>query len=215
MQKGNQSTKHKQIEQTNTVMFVTIGLASAIISFSIISTISLSRRLSYQSKVINARVNSEKQLKTNYSELQKLVTSYKSFDGAAESVIGTKDNNSKIVLDALPSKYDFPALTVSIDKIFKLTGGLSSLSISGSDQEATAQQSSINPTPIEIPLTIGGRGSYENIQKLVLNLQRSIRPFKISKVSLSGNQKDMTFSINMVTYYMPAKNLEIQLKEVK
>lgn len=215
MQHGNQSTKHAQIEKSNTTMFIILGLAAAILSFTIVSSVYLVKRLSYQSKVINARVDAEKQLKSNASELQKLVASYQSFDSATESVIGTDDKNSKIVLDALPSKYDFPALNTSIEKIFKLTGGLKSISISGSDQEATAEQSSINPTPIEIPITIGGGGNYENIQKLINNLQLSIRPFKVLKVSLNGNQTNMTFNIDLVTYYMPAKNLEIQLKEVK
>ena len=215
MQKGNESSKHKLIEQTNTKMFIVLGLAAAVVSFSIVSSISLSSRMRYQSKVIDARVDAEKQLKTNYGSLQKLVTAYKEFDGATESVIGTNDNNSKIVLDALPSKYDFPALTASIDKIFILTGGISSIGITGSDLEATAEQTSLNPLPIDIPIAVSGTGSYDNIQKLITNFQLSIRPFKIVKVTFSGNQTNMSFTVNLITHYMPAKNLEIQLKEIE
>ena len=58
-------------------------------------------------------------------------------------------------------------------------------------------------------------GTNETIQKLIANLQRSIRPFKITKVTFSGNQASMSFSITMTTYYMPEKNLEIPLKEVQ
>lgn len=196
-------------------MFIIIGIAAAVVSFTVVSSYNFGKRVMYQSRVINARTDAEKQIKNNYSALQQLVSSYEAFDQAAESVIGTGENNSKIVLDALPSKYDFPALTSSVEKILNVTGGISSRSVTGSDLEATAEQSSVNPVPIEVPLTISGTASYENIQKLISNLQRSIRPFKIGKISLSGDQSNMNFTINVTTYYMPAKNLEIQLTEVK
>lgn len=215
MQKNNKSNKHALIEKSNTTMLIIIGVAAAVLSFTIVSTISLSRRLSYQSRVINARTEAEDQLNKNYSALQQLIESYEKFDSAEKSVIGSADTNSKIVLDALPSKYDFPALATSINKIIELTGGITSKNITGSDLEATAEQSSIDPKPIEIPISISGDASYENIQKLVNNLQASIRPFKIKNVTLSGNQQKMTFNISMITYYMPSKNLEIPLKEIK
>lgn len=208
------SKKHIEIEKTNTLMLIMIAVASAVLSFTIVSTVSLSRRLSYQSRVINARVDAEKLLKSNLAAVESLLVAYENFDGAAESVLGTRDKNSKIILDALPSKYDFPALTASIEKIFNITGGLSSVNITGSDLEATAEQTSSDPKPIEIPITISGKGSYDSIQRLVINIQNSIRPFKISDVSISGQQNDMNFSISMSTYYMPGKNLEINLEEI-
>lgn len=214
MNKVEKSTKHAQIEKTNSMMLIMIGVAAAVFSFTVVATISFGRRLSYQAKVINTRVDAEKQLKANLAAVEKLVTAYESFDSATTSVLGTKDKNSKIILDALPSKYDFPALTASIEKILKLTGGVTSVSLVGSDLEATAEQNSINPKPVEIPISITGTASYDTIQLLVANLQKSIRPFKISKISFSGNQSAMNFTITMATYYMPEKNLEIPLKEV-
>lgn len=215
MAQKNTSVKHSQIDKTNTTMFIVIGIASAVLSFSVVSCIYLYKRMSYQSRVIDRRTGIEKLLNKNKSELDKLVESYQSFDTAQESVIGTKDNNSKIVLDALPSKYDFPALATSIEKIMNLTGGISARNITGTDLEATAAQSLPNPVPVEIPLTIGGAASYENIQKLVNNLQLSIRPMRVTKVLFNGEQSKMNFTIYLTTYYMPAKNLEIQSEEVK
>lgn len=215
MSKKPLSQKHLQIEQNNTFMFIVLGVAAAILSFTIVSSISLGARLSYQSRVINERAKAEKQLKANKDALQSLISSYESFDSASESVLGTADKNSKIVLDALPSKYDFPALAASIEKIINITGGIQSFGINGSDLEATATQSSIDPKPINIPITVAGNASYENIQKLVANLQFSIRPFKVVELTLNGNQNNMSFSIELITYYMPEKNLEIPLREIK
>ena len=215
MSKVQVSKKRQLIEKNNTLVFIILGIAAAILSFTISSSISLASRLRYQSRVINERVKAEKQLNLNKTTLKTLITSYESFDLAPESVLGTADRNSKIVLDALPSKYDFPAVASSIEKLVALSEGVSLRGISGVDKEAVAEQQSINPKPIEIPLSISGNASYENIQKFIQNLQLSIRPFKIKDLSLDGNQDDMSFNIDLVTYYMPEKNLEIVLKEVK
>lgn len=215
MQKGEVSSKHLQIQKSNTSMFIMLGVASAVFSFTVVSTVSLIKRMSYQSRVINARVDAEKQLKSNLGAVSELVKAYENFDSAKESVIGTADKNSKIVLDALPSKYDYPAITASVEKIVKLTGGIAGFSVTGTDQEATAQQSSISPEPIQIPITISGTANYETIQKLVNNLQLSIRPIKVTKLNFSGDQKSMSFNMSLITYYMPEKNLEIPLKEIK
>jgi len=43
----------------------------------------------------------------------------------------------------------------------------------------------------------------------------SIRPFKVINLTISGSQKDMSFNLELETYYMPEKNLEIPLKEIK
>lgn len=209
------SAKHLIIEQNSTLIFLIVGVAAAVLSFTIVSGISLGQRFMYQNRVIDARNKAADQIEKNNESVQTLKTSFNDFDGATESVIGTADRNSKIILDALPSKYDFPALAASIDKLVKLTNGLRDVAFSGTDNEATAQQSSADPQPIEIPISISGNGNYESIQKLILNIQASIRPIKINNLSLSGSQDNMSFAMSLTTYYMPAKVLEINSEEIK
>ncbi len=210
------SKKHGLISKNNTRMFVILVVAGVILSFSLVSSITLIKRMNYQAKVINERTKVQKQLKDNLSAVDSLLAAYKNFDSAAESVIGTSDSNSKIVLDALPSKYDFPALATSLENLL-VNGGFSDINITGSDNEATAEQNSTTPKPIEIPFTISAKGTYANLQTLIGNLQRSIRPFKILKLDItaSANADSMNFTISAVTYYQPEKNLDIPLKEVK
>lgn len=210
------SKKHGLISKNNTRMFVILAVAGVILSFSLVSSITLIKRMNYQAKVINERTKVQKQLKDNLSAVDSLLAAYKNFDSAAESVIGTSDSNSKIVLDALPSKYDFPALATSLENLL-VNGGFSDINITGSDNEATAEQNSTTPKPIEIPFTISAKGTYANLQTLIGNLQRSIRPFKILKLDItaSANADSMNFTISAVTYYQPEKNLDIPLKEVK
>ena len=159
---------------------------------------------------------SEKQLKENNAAVDSLLAAYKNFDEAPESVIGTADSNSKIVLDALPSKYDFPALATSLEKLL-ISGGFSDIIITGSDNEATAEQNSTTPAPIEIPFTIAAKGTYTNLQMLIDSLRLSIRPFKIMRLDITASSASdsMSFAISAVTFYHPEKNLEIPLKEVE
>lgn len=210
------SKKHGLISKNNFRMFVMLAIAGIVFSFSIVVSITLIKRMNYQAKVIDARTKVQKQLKDNLTAVDSLLKAYKNFDKAAESVIGTDDSNSKIVLDALPSKYDFPALTTSLEDLL-VSGGFSDISITGSDNEATAEQNSAKPTPIEMPFTISAKGSYDKLQTLIGNLKRSIRPFRILKLDISATSgtDTMNFTISAVTYYQPEKNLDIPLKEVK
>lgn len=210
------SLKHNLISSSNKTMFIALAIAGAVLSFSAVGSYSLIKRMNYQSKVIGERVKAERQLKENLENVDKLVASYRSFDEAAESVIGTGDRNSKIVLDSLPSKYDFPALTTSLEKLL-VGGGFTSIQITGIDDEAAAEQNSVNPQSVEIPFSISATGTYDSLQNLIVDLQRSIRPFKIQNfdISVEGGQSNLTFTIAAVTYYQPEKNLEIEQKEIR
>lgn len=209
------SLKHGLISKSNQTMFIALAVAGAVLSFSLVGSYSLIKRMNYQSKVIGERQKAEAQLKENIDNMNSLMQAYQNFDEAAESVIGTGDSNSTIVLDALPSKYDFPALATSLDKIL-VSGGFTEIAISGSDEEATAEQNSSSPAPIEIPFGISATGSYERLQRLMADLQRSIRPFRILKfdIGASSGGGGLQFTISGVTYYQPEKNLEIEQKEV-
>jgi Tfp pilus assembly protein PilO len=131
-------------------------------------------------------------------------------------VIGTKDPNSKIVLDALPSKYDFPALATSLEKILT-DGGYKIESIIGTDDEANQNlmEESPDPQPVEMPFEITAGGSYPAIQKLINDFERSIRPFNVTSLELSGTDDNMRIDMQAKTYYQPEKTLEIKTKVVR
>ena len=211
---GQLSTKHVLVDKANTTVIVAAAVAAAIVVFSLFASKALIDKISYQNKVISKRNVANKQLKENIDAKDQLVVSFAAFDESPESVLGTSEKNSKIVLDALPSKYDFPALTTSIDGI--ITGaGMSVESITGSDQEISAEQSSVNPIPVAIPFEFGAIGTYEAAQKLLTDLQRSIRPFKIHSVDFTASEGGVvSVKVTGETFYQPAKDLGIQYKKV-
>jgi hypothetical protein len=203
------SIKHLQIDKANSMVVIASAVTAAIVVFSIVACVSLGKEMAYKNKVINLRNKANKQLVTNIGSVSTLITAYQTFEDSSESVIGTADNNSIVVLDALPSKYDFPALVTSLG--FLITNSGSKIgSITGTDNEASATQDSISPKPIEMPFQINATGSFITIQKLISELELSIRPIQISSLTLSGSDSNLQAAVTAKTYYQPEKQIGIQ-----
>lgn len=211
---GQLSNKHRLIDKANTYLVVSSAFATAVVIFSIFASIELINKISYQNQVIGYREEARDQLESNLQSVDLLQASYSAFEDTPESIIGTADKNSKVILDALPSKYDFPAFATSLESIIK-GAGLTIDTITGTDQEVEASNSSINPQPIDIPFDISANGNYENVQRLVKDLERSIRPFKIDTLQISGDGDDLTVTITGVSYYQPTKEIGINNQVVK
>ncbi|HVC36680.1 MAG TPA: hypothetical protein VNE40_04560 [Candidatus Dormibacteraeota bacterium] len=219
------SKKRLAIDKANTQMVIVLAVASFLTVFSLVAGRALLSQSTYQSRVIAAKQKAVNQLKINVNTVGQLVNSYDSFVSTPSNIIGGSTNgtgsndgdNAKIVLDALPSQYDFPALTSSLEKIltdhnFKID------SISGTDDELAQQnnQTSSNPQPIPIPFNFSiSQANYSSVQDLISLLQRSIRPIQIDTLTLSGGQNSMQLSVSAHTYYQPEKDLKIKTQVIK
>jgi len=211
----NTSQKRVLIDKANRSMFIGIVVAAALLIFSVVSIYSLTKVFNHRSKVISEKKAASKTLTANDTEIGKLITSFKAFEGAPESVMGTTEKNSKIVLDALPPKYDFPALATSLEKILT-EGGYNITAITGVDNEASeADDDSANPAPVAMPFTISVSGSYDKIKNLSFDLERSIRPIYVMTTDVSGSASSAVVTLSAITYYQPGKNLDVIYKEIK
>ena len=216
-------TKRLLIDRANSTMLVVISITSFVVAFSLIASRSLISQSSYQSRVIKAKEAALKTLKDNNANVKSLVDSYKSFateksnilDGSISGTGPLDGDNPTLVLDALPSKYDFPGLTSSLEKLLK-DGGYKIDSIGGSDDEiAQGNTSSDKPAPIVIPFPMSVTTNYQGAQNLLVKLERSIRPIAINQLSLAASGNDLRVSITATTYYQPSKTLKITTKVVK
>lgn len=216
------SQKRTQLEKANTRMVITVGVAAFIVVFSLVASQALWKRMSHQAQVINAKEEARNQLETNIETVDDLQLAYNTFISADDNVLGgnptgqgDKDgDNAKIVLDALPSKYDFPALATSLEKVLK-DNNSNINSISGTDEEAENVDSPSADGPVEVPFELSATGNYQSTQDLLSLLQRSIRPIQAQTLSLSGSNSDLVMNLTAVTYYQPARTLEVQTKVVK
>ena len=213
-----QSAKKVLIDKANATVVVTVCIATFVTIFSLIAAKSLLSQSSYQSRVVSARETARDQLKANITAADNLSQSYQTFESSVQNVIGGSStgngehdgDNARIVLDALPSKYDFPALTTSLEKLAK-GQSLTLTGISGIDDESKQQGAATSDAPkaVEIPFTVSASGGYDSIQNLILVFEHSIRPFSINKLDFkAGASGGLTVSVDAKTYYQPERGFD-------
>lgn len=218
------SLKHVLIEKSNTTIVVVTSVAAFIVVFALVASWSLFGQFMYQNKVISVNHTALDKLNKDIESTKSLEASYNAFISTPTNTIGGNPtgtgpqdgDNAKIILDALPSKYDYPALITSLENV--LTGqSVQIQSISGTD-DAVAQAanlSSSNPTPQTMPFQVVVTGNYAAIQNVVTAFEHSIRPFQVQTMELSGDQNQLTLTINAQTYWQPAKNLDISSEVIR
>lgn len=220
----SQITKRLLINKANSRIVLYVGVAAFIVVFSLIATKTLISQAGYQNRVISAKKTTVTQLHTNIAATDQLKKSYNAFKADEPNLIGggitgsgPKDgDNAKIVLDALPSSYDFPGLATSLNALFSIPGVTVS-SITGTDDELTqgANQSSVTPSSVPIPFSLSATSDYAGVQNVVGAFEKSIRPLQIQTLSISSSSGLLTTSIAAQTYYQPAKALNITSTTVK
>lgn len=219
------SAKRLAIDKASAQMVIVVGVAAFVAVFSLIASQALWSQRGYLSRVTSAKEKAHHQLQTNIKSVDTLVSSYKAFVsnpvnviGGSSSGTGDKDgDNAKIVLDALPPSYDFPALTSSLEKILKQRN-FSVASIGGIDDQLAQQSngSSPNPQAVSMPFNFSvSNANYAAVQDLVGLLQRSTRPIQIDNISLTGASNNMQMTVTAHTYYQPEKDLKITTKVIK
>ncbi|MBX4190794.1 hypothetical protein KW794_01775 [Candidatus Saccharibacteria bacterium] len=225
--KSNISTKSLQINKNQSTILMVVAIATIISVFCLTSAKVLLNQALYQRRVINARNASAKQLDADVNDAKTLSDQYKVFLGSdSENIIGGNSNagdnaappdgdNGKIVLDALPTTYDFPALLTSLSNLLA-SDGVGAQTIGGSDQATTINSApAYHPQTANIDLTISGASTYNGAQRLLTDLERSIRPFDVTHLAFGGDESNLTISLNLTTYYQPAKTLSVPSKEIK
>jgi Tfp pilus assembly protein PilO len=218
------STKRMLIDKANARIVGYVSVAAFILVFSLVATKTLISQAAYQNRVIGAKRDAVNQLKADIAATAQLKTAYKAFTGTSQNVLGgnpdgegsTDGNNAKIVLDALPSSYDFPGLTTSLESLLG-SQNVKIDSIAGTDDEVaqSTNTSSVSPLPVPIPFSVAIEGNYQGVQNVVNAFERSIRPMQIQSMNISGGQDRLTLDIIAQTYYQPAKSLNIKKEVVK
>jgi len=220
--------KSVQLGKDQSRLLLTVVIGTFITIFCLVGAKSMAGKLFYQGRVISARHKSVQQMKNDIKNANTLAAQYKGvfIGNDSQNIIGGKNDanpyavppngdNGRIVVDALPVSYDFPALLTSLQKIMN-NDSLGSQSIGGTDQSNSADnQASGTPKPVNIDLTVSAAGSYANAERFIKDLERSIRPFDITSLSLSGNEASLVVNLNVTTYYQAAKTVNISDKVVR
>ena len=221
---GISSIKRTLIAKSNSTIVATTSVACFIVVFCGVASYSLFGQLQYQNRVIGSDKTALKQLKQNIDAAKTLESSYNAFTSTPTNIIGgdphgtgqQDGSNTKIILDSLPSKYDFPALITSIEGLVT-SQGVTIKSITATD-DSTNQANATggpSPTPQPMPFEVQVEGNYTAIQNVISAFERSTRPFQDQSITLSGDQSKLTLSLTAQTYWQPARDLSTKTKSVQ
>lgn len=217
------NTQLSKMKQTRSMTLMIISIASVIVVFCLVASRTLLSEAAHQRRVVNGRNQAIAQLKANINDLNTLSGQYQAFDTQSTNIIGgnakgtgpNDGTNSQIVLDALPSQYDFPGLTASVEKILS-DRSIKPDSIGGADDESANIATAIpNPQPVKMTFSFSATSNYKAIAKLYSDFQRSIRPFHVVTIQLVGTDSQLSVSSTINTYYQPAKSLSVKAKAVQ
>lgn len=230
MAKLKVSLKYMQVDKANSAVVASLALASFVVVFAGFVANALLTQQSYQKRVIEKKELSLDKMTVNLENAQSLRSSYDVFVSSPQNIIGgssdgdgEKDgDNARIVLDALPSRYDFPALVTSVEKI--LSGHNVEINeISGTDQElsqgaekdAGSDDTRGSKGLIEMPFSVRVSGDYAAVQGLISGYERSVRPFHVNSLTLSGDGDAMQLELLTKTYFQPEKVFQIKSEVVR
>jgi hypothetical protein len=211
------SVKHVEVNKAETSILATVAIGVVITIFSLFGIKSQLSKISYNQRVLNAKHQAAIQLKDNLSSAKALADTYQTFAAQDPNVLGGKASgqgnldgtNAQIALDALPSTYDAPALASTIEKI--LNGeNVSIHSILVKDDPAGNPDQAVSaPVVHPIPFSFSDETSYSVNQNLLKDFERSIRPFNVQSLTLSGSDKSLSMQVNLNTYFQPPKSLSL------
>lgn len=206
-------SKKVQLGKDKTMIFVLVSIAAVIVVAALMISKGLWTQASYLGKVADKKEAAVKQLEANKEAVSSLSDAYEDFISQNPNLLlgdpkgqGERDGaNDALILDALPSKYDFPAVTSSVEKLLT---GYSINGIEGTD-DSLNQQASVTAGATEIPFEVEIQTNYDGFKNLITAFNKSIRPFQISKLELSGTNAQLTINLTAKTYYQPELGLQV------
>lgn len=200
------SPKRLGIKRANTVIFGAVATAAVVVVVSAVLLNFLWDLRGFNNRVIAERTVARDTLDANLENIEKLETSFLALEQG--------EINSQVVLDALPSRYDYPALATSVDKQVE-EDGLVLNNIQGDDLIADAVESDIMPEAVQMPFSINLQGDYEGMVTFIQNLEKTIRPMSIDAIELNGTDDELRAQIRMHTYYQPSVSIEVETETVR
>ncbi|HSX28527.1 MAG TPA: type 4a pilus biogenesis protein PilO [Candidatus Saccharimonadales bacterium] len=200
--------KREKIQQANSTILVVVVIASIVMSFALVMGNFLLKQKSYNDHVYKEKKIARDTLKQNVINAKGLEDKFKDIEDPKSLA------NSQTILDALPGDYDNPALRTSIESLVK-RNSLSIESLTSVDQEGQVAEKAVDPKPVEMPFTVTVEGDYGKVRNFISDLEHTIRPMKVTALTLNGSDQDMKAEISVVTYFQPTREIGITTKEVK
>lgn len=223
-QKNTAFRKRDQIQKANRTMFIWVAGISALFGAVLVIMIFLSQMLVYNEKVLKQKNITVSTLKQNYDNVAEVEAQVRLIDtnqALAKLKARSEDKAIQVILDALPSEANSPALGSSLQN--KLLSGIPGLSsdismsvdpvigvenlIGGSSVVSAADTGVVN-NKISFRFTVSGDNNA--LRAVLQNLERSIRTIKVLSVRIESQGGSQRMVVQGEAYYENEKIVELK-----
>ena len=231
--------RRELIESTNKQVIMWVAFAAMAITAGMMISVNFIQHIQYSGKVNAALGETESILRDNVEnsmkELMANADVLKSNDKLLTMrVRAGEDTVFQVIIDALPMTCDSVATAASVGHIVSLAN------VSAQDQDgikvdscgdeemtieiepvvdetgmAVATNMFEMPTPQPTTFTISVVGSYNGVQELLKQIEKTIRPITINKIEMQGSNDKLQVTIDATTYYIPKVDYQLGSKEIK
>ena len=229
--------KRQQITNTRKQVFTWVALAAALVVICLVVGWNLMQRINYQNKVNRDVGKTAQTMHDNVEAADKLIKNVNALKAnAALSLPNLKADDStvfQVVIDALPTEDDSVALSSSLqNKILSKSGVTieqinvdttesdsssgSSSSCSGSSKSGVSKADDIQ-FPVAKPITfrVSLVGSFDSVKSALQDIESTIRPITITKLTIDGSDDKLNATIEAQTYYSSKVNFKLGKKEIQ
>ncbi|MCL2869287.1 hypothetical protein FWF48_00540 [Candidatus Saccharibacteria bacterium] len=224
--------KRQLIDKASRNMFIAVAVASVVVGFSLVGSIFLFQKMVFNAKVIGEKNNTVSILRDNNNTIAELENRVKALSAntALREVMNGEDGDAlRVIPDALPATNNPAALGASFNNRLLNVPGLTIESIVISpvaadatpptgDTTGTTADTSAVATINEIPVSFSVKGDRSAIEKVISNLEKSIRTIDIISYTLSydtSGSGSLTLSVEAKAFYSSEIKPALIKKEVK
>jgi len=220
--------KRQQIRSANRIMFLWIAGVSVVVGVSIVLIVFLAQKIVFGEKVIGEKNKTVSVLDKNLSTVDTLKDNIRVLN-TNEALKSTRLNDSdsplQSVLDALPADANSTALASSLQT--KLLTGVPGIvvetinvePVSGvetSSSSTSSSSESVAPNQIGFTFSVSADSSnYAALRQVLERLEKSIRPFNVTNLTVEGQGNRVVMTATGVSYYEPAQSVQLMTKVVK
>lgn len=217
--------KRQQIANANRQMFIWVTVAAVVVAVCAVVALNFVQRIIYQAKVNNKLTDTSSILTKSVATIDDLMANVDKLSVNKNlNLPQLRQGDStafQVVLDALPTENDKTSLGASLqDRILAPSGvTINQISVTSTGGAAAApgdtSSSDIKPTAQPITFSVVVQGTYDSIQTVIQDIERTIRPITIDSVNLQGTDSKLQATISATTYFVPKVNYVLGSEEVK
>jgi hypothetical protein len=220
MDKLSFSSKHVAIDKSMAQTLIAVSVTVFVLVFCLIASKAVLANYRYQSKVLTAAKGARTKLDNDLTAYNGLAQAYVSFNNQNPNVLGAQvtgsgNNNTQVVLNALPAEYDYAALITSLYYVLSSNNLSTSGTVSVDNTQATSSSSGTGSQPVSLPIgfnisSIDANGARSFLQYL----SQVTRPISVDSMIIEGGGSSISLNIQAHTYYQPSTSLDITQKVV-